>query len=140
MAAALPTKRISIEDFRDAPKEIRPTLEKLIFILNGFLTATYNALSGNLTIPENVSGMYKDFEITAGPNADDNVFDFTHTLKTKPRGCSVVHCEEISGATVAITNPVWVSWHLGAAQKQIQIDAITGLTDTKKYRVTVKVE
>ena len=140
MAKALPTKRISMEDFRDAPKEIRPTLEKLIFILNGFLTATYNALSGNLTIPENINSQFKEFEITAGANADDNVFSFTHTLKTKPIGCAVIHCEEIAGNTVAITSAVFVSWHLGTATNQIDIDAITGLTNGSKYRITVKVE
>lgn len=140
MAKALPTKRISLEDFRDAPKEIRPTLEKLVFILNGFLTAVYDALSGNLTIPDNIAGEYKVFEITGGATAADNIFTFTHSLKTKPIGCYVVHCEDLTGAAIAITSPVWASWTFGSGVQQIEINAITGLTSGTKYRVTVKVE
>lgn len=140
MAQALPTNRISIEDFRDCPKDFRPTLTKLIFILNGFLTAVYNALSGNLTVPDNVAGMLKTFDITAGAAAGNNTFTFSHTLKTKPQGCYVIRCEKISGTTVALTSPVWVSWHVGIGTKQINIDAITGLTSGDKYSLTVKVE
>lgn len=140
MAQALPTNRISIEDFRDCPKDFRPTLEKLVFILNGFLTAVYDALSGNLTIPDNVAGMYKTFEITGGAAAANNAFTFAHTLKTKPQGCYVVRAEKISGTTVPITAAVWASWHVGVGTKQIEIDAITGLTTGDKYSITVKVE
>jgi hypothetical protein len=133
-------KRISLEDFRDAPKEVRPTLERLIGLLNPFLTTVYGALAGNLTIGDNVVGMFKTFEITAGAAAINNTFTFTHTLKTKPQACHVVKVEQIAGTTVPITSPVFVSWHVGEDANQIEIDAITGLTAASRYNITVKVE
>ena len=140
MAKLPQIKRISLEDFKDAPKEIKGVLEKLIFILNGFLTAVYDALAGNLSAPDNIIAVFKQFEITAGANPEDNTFNFTHNLRTRPQACYVVKAEEVAGTTNPITSAVYVSWHLSEDQSQIEIDSISGLTNTNMYRITVKVE
>lgn len=140
MAKFPPIKRIELGDFSDCPKDFRPSLERLVVLLNGFLTAVYDALAGNLTVPDNIAAQFKTFDITAGAAAANNTTSFTHTLRTKPQACHVVKAEEIAGTTVALTSPVFVSWHVADSPKMIDIDAITGLTNAKKYRITVKVE
>jgi hypothetical protein len=140
MASNVPTKRISLEDFRDAPKEVRPALEKLVFILNPFMTAVYDALAGALTAPENIAAQFRTLSIEAGAAAADNTAIFAHTLKTKPQACYVVAVQQVAGTTVPITSPVFVSWHVGTEPKTIEIDAISGLTAGETYTITLKVE
>lgn len=131
--------RLSREDFQDVPKEFEPILERLLFQLNNFLTTVYDALNKNLSIPDNIIGQYKSFQITAGALASNNTFTFTHTLKVKPTGVTIVAMTQVAGVYTPITAAFSCSWHLDK-NNLIVIDAIPGLTNGQKYNITVRVE
>lgn len=131
--------RLSREDFSDVPKDFEPILDRLLFQLNNFLTTVYDALNKNLTIGDNIVGMYKTLRIVAGANPEDNTQKFTHTLKIKPTGVTIVAVTQIGATYTVLTSAVWCNWHLGI-DGQINIDAITGLTNTEQYDITFRVE
>lgn len=131
--------RLSREDFQDVPKELEPIIDRLIFQLNNFLTTTYDALNRNLTVGDNVVGMYKALRITAGAAAGNNTLKFTHTLKQKPTGVTIVAVTQVGSVYTVLTSAVWANWHLDT-NGLINIDAITGLTATKQYDLVFRVE
>lgn len=131
--------RISREDFTDVPKEFEPILDRLLFQINSFFTTTYDALNKNLTLGDNIVGMYKTLRVTAGAAANNNTINFTHTLKVKPTGVTIVAVAQVGSSYTVLTSAVWCNWHLGI-DGQINIDAITGLTNTKQYDITFRVE
>lgn len=132
-------ERISREDFSDVPKDFEPILERLLVQLNGFLTTVYDALNKNLTVGDNIVGQYKSIRLTAGATADDNTFTFTHTLRQKPTGVTIVALTQVASVYTPITSAFSCSWHL-SDQNLIVIDAIPGLTNGEKYDLTVRVE
>jgi hypothetical protein len=60
---------LSLEDFADFPAEQQETFEKVVTILNPWLGDVTGALSGRLTIGDNVSASYKTFRCTIPQNA-----------------------------------------------------------------------
>lgn len=136
MAAAPSVHRISKEDLKDAPSWI----DRLLSPLNSFMESVYSALNGKLTFGTNIQGQFKVINLVAGAAATNNTFTFTHTLgsNAKINGVVVVHATEVSTqAYTPVSSAVFVSWRQSG--QQIVIDAITGLTNTKQYNVTVLV-
>ena len=134
MAQLPQQRRISREDFTEAPH----WFDKMILILTSFMNDVYQALNGNLTFADNVSGMIKSFRITAGAAAANNTFTFTHTLKKKPEGVLLMQVTAVSGNYSPVTSAVTLSWRLND-DGQIVIDAITGLTNGTSYDLRVLV-
>lgn len=60
---------LSLEDFADFPAEQQETFEKVVTILNPWLGDVTGALSGRLTIGDNVSASYKTFRCTIPQNS-----------------------------------------------------------------------
>lgn len=58
MAPPIRTARLSMEAFPECPSEFRPTLEKLLALLNEQGNAIAQALNGNLTRAENMRSKY----------------------------------------------------------------------------------
>ncbi len=58
MAPPIRTARLSMEAFPECPSEFRPTLEKLLALLNEQGNAIAQAVNGNLTRGENLRGAY----------------------------------------------------------------------------------
>lgn len=50
---------LSMEDFEDFPEEQKPAFEKMVLLLNPFIADTAGAISGRLTIGDNVAASYK---------------------------------------------------------------------------------
>lgn len=138
MAKFPPLKSIKIEDFSDCPAAFRPTLQKLVNLMNPFITAVYDALAGTLTAPDNIAASYKTFTMRGGTGAEDNTFKFSHGLRTKPRGCFVIGARRTDGTT--ITSPIYVTWQIPRDVGQIEITAISMLLPGVDYEITVRVE
>lgn len=132
MGALPPVNRISREDIKGAPAWV----DRMIHILNDFMQGVYSALNKNLSIGDNVIGEFKDFELKAGANADDNTFTFI-TKVANPKGVVVIAATQDAASYTPITSAVWCSWRLGNGQ--IIIDAITGLTNGATYKIRVRV-
>lgn len=59
---------LSMEDFEDFPDEQKPAFEKMVLLLNPFIADTAGALSGRLTLGDNVSASYKTIRCTIPGN------------------------------------------------------------------------
>lgn len=132
--AKLPViKRISREDVKEAPTWI----EYLLYPLNQFMQGVYSALNGNLTFGDNINAEIRDLDFRTRSDYSLNNFDpvlFVHKLKTKPQGLILVQIvEKDTNSTIygAVT-PQWVD-----SNGTIKINYISGLQDSKNYRIKV---
>jgi|GEM_PF-1913115 len=121
------------EDFKDAPDWI----DRFLSPLNTFMRTVYEALNGNLTFGDNISGFVKEFTITAGAAAENNTTEFVHGLKRQPTGLLIMQVTQVSSNYAPITSAVTLSWRRGVGS--IVIDAITGLTNGTQYTFRVLV-
>ena len=64
MAPPIRTARLSMEAFPECPSEFKPTLEKLLVLLNEQGNALAQALNGNLTRAENMQSKEVRFTVT----------------------------------------------------------------------------
>lgn len=134
MAKLPPVRRLLREDLKDAPEWI----DRLIQPINLFFESVYSALNRNLTLGDNVTAQIKNFTITAGAAATDNTFSFLFSIATKPRGVLVISCVQDEPVYTPLTGAVTVpSWRVNG--DQVVIESITGLTNTKKYSISVLV-
>lgn len=60
---------LSLEDFEDFPEEQKPAFEKMVLLLNPFIADTAGAISGRLTIGDNVAASYKTMRCRIPENA-----------------------------------------------------------------------
>jgi hypothetical protein len=132
MASVPKLKRLTREDFKDAPVWI----ERLLYWLNIFFEAVNRALSNGLTIEENMSAQTKTFQITAGAAATNNTTNFALTMKTVPNHLFV---GKVMNVTTDNYNPigsaVFVEWRY--QDGQVYITSITGLTNGNVYEFNV---
>lgn len=131
MAQTPKIKRLSREDFKDAPAWI----ERLLYWLNLFLEFIVQAFNKNITFDENIQAQIKDFELTAGASPSACTAEFMTTLKVKPRGLLLMRVAEQSGNYVVIGSAVSVEWRYESGT--IFITSVTGLTSGRIYDFTV---
>ena len=122
MASALQIKRLSREDFKDAPSWI----ERLLQWLNQLVDFVGSAFNKNITFDSNIACQIKAFELTAGAGAADNVLQFACTMKSAPRMLFKGSVVQKSGNYVALTASVDVFWRYESGN--VFITSITGLT------------
>lgn len=99
-----------MEDFKDAPTEVAPPLEKLFGTLNPFLSDVSNALDRRLTTKDNHASVYRSVTVTApgetwtAPTYVNSWVDFASTLRTggyriTPEGVVLVRFTVKSGVS-----------------------------------------
>jgi hypothetical protein len=133
MARIPPTKRLTIEDYKDQSSWIG----RLIFPINDFFQYVSLALNKNLTIADNLAQELHTVQVTLAGTASDYPILFRTNLKTVV-GLHVINCYEIASSPSVITSAVYVSWQ-NTGTGQIQVNNITGLTTGKKYSITLVV-
>jgi hypothetical protein len=131
--AGLPTiKRISREDYKDAPG----WLDRFIFVLNEWMDSLYNALNRNLTFGDNIRSEIKTMQITAGATADLNTFKFTLKNNFYVQGLILLSAKDLAASYTIITAaPQIGSWRY--ADGMVYVDSIAGLTNGHNYNITV---
>lgn len=134
MAAPVPTlKRISSEDFGEAPEWFRRFLD----VLNPFLGDTSRAFTANATRRQ-VETFRLDTKSSLATTFASNAVQVKNKLPTKPIEvrCGQVFCRT---AGDSITTATSVQWEL-LQNGLIRINYITGLNTSKSYDITLIIE
>lgn len=138
--AKLPTqRRVLREDVKDAPSWI----ENVLNPLNSFMDSVYRALNRSLTFQDNITSEIRtlrfqtrsDYTSAIPLTAGFEPLQFVHSLKSKPFGLFIAQIEEVSDTYVPFTSAVTLSWY--EANGTVFINYITGLSDSKNYKLTV---
>ncbi len=139
MAKLPEVRRISREDVREAPDWI----ELLIGPMNTFMQGVWIALSGNLTIGENILGQQKTMRFRTGADYGDplednhgfTAFSFKHSLRSrKPTSVLIGQVWDEDNIGTPIYDPVSLSW--SEANGNVTISYITGLAVSSNYTAT----
>ncbi len=119
-------KKLILEEF---PVEIKPWLDKLFQPLNKALSQTNQALSGQLTIGDNVKGAVIRIGVVA------NTARFTWTINEKPNAIFVGSIIEDSAAPGTIPTYSIGTWTIDSSNQIIV--PFSGLDVAKKYKVKI---
>ena len=121
-------RRLVLEDF---PSEVRSWLTKLIQPLNQFTGEVIAALSGGLTIGDNLKAKKYDLTIAA---SQAYPIKLSYTLNEKPTSVSVAYCMEDTGTptTPTVAYSVWWTY----SNNELSVTMI-GLDAAKRYKVIV---
>lgn len=135
--AKLPSiKRVSREDIKQAPGWI----ELLLTPMNTVFESLYSALNKNLTFSENIASQQKELEFTTASDyvANGTFVPLTFQLNMKYRPFSLQICQIIdqtTGAYIPIKEPVSCAGSWLNLNGVITVSYITGLADSRKYKV-----
>jgi len=130
MARISPVSRIAAEDF---DKEVQPTVSKLAFVLNNFLTDVSNSYDKGITVDDNLAMEYKDFEVIVDANGVPKAATSIRSLYTRIKGVQCVTVVNYSKPPKAHPFVGWASVGNG----EIRIQHVTGLEPDVKYTVRV---
>lgn len=132
MAAPPKIKRLSREDFKDAPAWI----DRLLYWLNVLIEYITLSFDHGITFDENIQSQIKTFSLVAGAAATNNTVSFMSTMRVAPRLLLVGRVVDTSTANYApLAQAVSVEWRY--ENGSVFITSITGLTSSKSYDVTV---
>lgn len=131
--AQLPSvKLVNREDLGpDAPE----WTEKLLYPINLFMQAVYQALNKQLT-DDNTRSQVRSFSLIGSATAADNVYSFQTTYATTPSEVVLQKIERSDGENVVFTAAPYVSWNY--RNGTFNVLGITGLTAGVRYNVFVK--
>ena len=130
MARISPVSRIAAEDF---DKDVQPTISKLAFVLNNFLTDVSNSYDKGITIDDNLAMEYRDFEVTVDANGVPRTSTSIRSQYTRIKGVQCVTVVNYSKPPIAHPFVGWVATGNG----EIRIQHVTGLVPDTKYTVRV---
>jgi hypothetical protein len=123
-------KRLLSEEFREQSTWIG----KLLQPINDFTQQLTQLFDNKITLQDNLSFQIHELDITIQASNNYPVF-IKPKFNIKPVGLWVGNVFEISGNPSVLTNPVFVDWNLEGSQ--IRINNITGLTTSKRYKLSV---
>jgi hypothetical protein len=137
MAAPPRFKRLSVEDFKEAP----PWMLLLFQTLNEALGGLSDALSRRLTRSENMRSQTKDIEVETGASVADT---FPLTIKLEDSLSDLAPQLVWPGKVDTLkgdppTDAVSLLWRLDA-DGNVQITHIAGLGASQRYRVRLVIE
>ena len=126
MAKFAVIRRLVVEDY---PKEVRPWLNKMIYILNPFLESVYTALVNGLTYRDNAKAQVNQLTIFAGET--DKLLKWE--LNEKPTSVIIGFISTTNGTHPA--NQITMTW-LYTQYDQLDVK-FNGLDASTEYRVTL---
>lgn len=131
--AQLPSvKLINREDIGpDAPEWI----DKLLYPINLFMQAVYQALNKQLT-DANTLSQSRTFSLIGDATAANNVYAFQTDYLTTPGEVVLQKVERADGQNAIFTAAPFVSWNY--RNGTFNVLAITGLSTGVRYNVSVK--
>jgi len=135
--AKLPVlKRILREDIKEAPDWI----ERLLYPINTFFDAVFQALKKNITFDDNIACQLRDvgFRTTAaydGTAANWTTISFMKILKTKAQGVWIINIKEVADNYTAIEGATTIDWL--EFENQIEIHLVQGLKASTSYNMRV---
>lgn len=131
--AKLPVlKRILREDLKDAPDWI----ERLLYPINTFFDAVFQALKKNITFDDNIACQLRDVSFRTssaydGTAANFDTFTFVKTIKTKAKGVIILDIKQVEDNYTPIEAAVSLEWI--EFEDEIEVHLVSGLTASKSY-------
>ncbi len=137
MAQVPQLRAVSLEDYADAPE----WFHRFVETLNPFLANVTDALNGNLTSEnfrrQDEAPFILDTESTLAATFAPGKVQIKNRLGAKPVAVTLIQCEPQSpGDAPTPGPPLWQLLQNG----MIQIDMIPGLTVSKRYRLSFRIE
>ncbi len=133
MSAPPRLKSVAREATPDAPG----WWDRILTLLNPFLTDVQGCLDKGLTRRENMRGDFTEIEFTTSATlADTWPISAKHTMKTRPMACWHGDVKRVDGAT--IDNPFSMTFRLGASNL-LEL-TFQGLAASTKYRAVILYE
>lgn len=134
MASTPNFRRLSLEDFKDAPE----WLGRLVEWLNQVVEYIVLANNKGITFGENIQcEAFRVVEVLAGASAAACTAQFATTLKVKPQGVIPVRVVQKGAAYTVIGAAVTIEWRFDSGK--ILITSVTGLTNGTTYELTLLV-
>lgn len=140
MSFNLPSRRIYTPDVINDEGAIDP--ERLLYVINLFLEATFEMADKGMNLGDHVNGDIVTLNFNTGNGYSGlNTFSpilFNSNLKGKrPEAVLLGRIVDTEDQNKIFFSPVSISWV--ETIEQIKINYISGLEDNKSYRVTVVV-
>lgn len=129
MAKLPPIRKLRIEDYPNADANF----QKLIGNINQFMESTYNAMSKNMSVTENLKASYQTLT-----SITDGNYPITFTPTTaNPASIMVTQITDVDSkgtpTGTTISNGVSIDWLMSGSN--VAINKITGLTAGRTYNL-----
>lgn len=136
MATLPTTKRISVEDVKDAPKWFIAPLSQI----NTFFSAFYDAVNGQLTFVDNINAQRREIKFTTLSDYTSDNFvqlSFPNLLRRKAEGLLLMQITEQAENYTPIREAVSLDWR--DLDGEIVINHVSGLANSTTYILKVMV-
>lgn len=121
----------------DLGADVPPFIRKMLSPLNTFFESIYSALNKDITFKENIRSEYRDIIVsTSSTYTSGNDFQkikFKNPLKSTIDTILIAQIREDNDNFTSVYKPTSVSWV--EYNREITIHFISGLDDSKSYRV-----
>jgi hypothetical protein len=126
-------RRIYKTDYKE---EFQDLVEQLSVTLNNGFESLYNALSGNLSLKDNISCTLKSIQVTVDANGTPNpAVTIALDKKTAVQGLSVLKIDNLTNATSYTAGGVTVNFSI--TDSGVKFDNIRGLIPLNNYQMKV---
>ena len=126
-------KRINKGDF---PKDYEQLVELLAGIVNTAFDAIYSVFNKNITLADNINCQVKEVDVAVDANGDPlAITGFTHNLKAKPEGITVIQAINLTNPNIYPTAGVNISYSIN--NSRIEFDNVAGLPANNTFRLKV---
>jgi len=135
MAVLPATKRITRADLGE---DIPEWVDNLLSPLNAFIEQIYTAFNKNISIPENIASQIIQLEINTNASYSSGIFpstSFKRNLSKKANVVLIGQVKDLSNNEFKFVAGGYPSWEDNNGT--INIYYIPGLSDLKKYKVTL---
>lgn len=128
-------RRLTEEDLADAPTG--NWKGRLLYAYNLFIQQMIAGLTNQLTPEQNCIAQTKTFQLIGSSTPGDNVYSFATSYSYLPLGYDLLNIQPLDGSSPIFVTAPYVSWQY--INGNFNIIAITGLSDTIPYTVTIRV-
>jgi len=139
MATPPPVKRLSIDDFDEAPEWFSQFLDSY----NMFASSVGQALQGGLDRDNLVGQLEEGVRVVTGASVAENVAPFPIIFKLRmsqrPRGLWVVNAINQASGSPVFSSAVMPSWDL-TPDGRVRIRYLSGLSTNSKYLFSFRLE
>ncbi|PJZ98870.1 hypothetical protein CH369_18060 [Leptospira levettii] len=134
--ASLPSQKKILE--QDLGTDIPSWTRKLLTPINSFFESIYSAFNKDITFRENIRCEYRDLIVKTKEDYSSGEFElitFKNNLKEKIDNLQICQVSENKSNFIPVKEPVTVSWN--EYNKEITIHYITGLENSKEYKIKI---
>ena len=134
MADLPPIKRLDPDDYKEVEGN---WLRRMISVMNQYFEATYRTLNKGVTLEDNIVSKVYEYTFTTKSDYTSGNFEtikFNNGIGKRARIVLLGQIVTVAGSYIPITSAVTIDWL--DLNGTININHITGLANTTKYKAT----